>query len=86
MNKQSKFIKVDVAGPEELTEGIYRFTLTHPLLDGKLTFIQENADPTAMIEALTPSWQDEIINTIGLVTEVGKTLDTKRVKKEKGIK
>ena len=84
---KKKQVTLEISGSEELSEGVFRTTLTHPLLDGKLTFLhssEKNRDE--MLKTLTSTWKDEASNIISLVGDIEELLVTRKerqVKREK---
>ena len=68
---KQKQVNIQVSGPEEIGDDVFRTTLTHPLLSGKLSFLHSTEeDGEEILKALTSTWKDELANVLSLAGDV----------------
>lgn len=81
---EKKSIIVEISGSEEIAEGVYRTTLTHPLLDGKLFFLHSSEESREeLIKTLASSWKDEAVKVVRMLSDVEEVLTSRKNLREK---
>lgn len=66
---------LNVEEPEQISDGVFRTTLSHPLLEGKLSFIHGTTNRDQTLMSLTNSLVDDIkdlVTTFGELTKAKK--------------